>query len=232
MPADIADQVHRGYVTHFERLARRHAAGERRIGWKVAFSTPAARAATGLRSRLAAGLTDVSLRPNGSTFSRAGCRQLIVECEIAVRLGHDVRSADSREAILSALVEHRAAIELTDTDLPFDRIADIIAGGIFHRALFLGSAVPGNANHEFAAIDAQVLVNDVEHTRVHVLHAIGDPIEVLQDIASQLEAHGEGLRCDDTIILGCMVPIIDPAVGDRVTLRLSSGSVCSCGIEA
>ena len=172
------------------------AQGAEPIGWKVGFNVPEIQQKLSLDAPLAGFLTtDSLLEDSWSDYP------IVVESEVAVELGPDGRS-------IAALLP---ALELADPpDLDLD-IEQILAGNIFHRAVAFGPRVettePGSG---------RILVNGEEQHSVKP----GGLEQMVEAVASRLEAAGEKLRPGERIITGVLAPPYEAQEGDTVRLEL------------
>ena len=131
-------------------------------------------------------------------MSVAGWEKPVLEAEIAVRIAHDGRV----EAIAPA-------IELADLDGPVDDAEAILACGIFHRAVILGTFVEREAD----GLQVEVLRNGAAVAGpADALVLIGHPRDVLSAIDADL-APG------DVVITGATVPPIPITPGDEFLVR-------------
>ena len=83
------------------QLAHRRArldAGEKPLGWKLAFGAPAALERLGISGPLVGYLTDRAQLPSGTTLSAAEWTKPLVEPEIAIYMGKDLPGGGDRDA--------------------------------------------------------------------------------------------------------------------------------------
>jgi 2-keto-4-pentenoate hydratase len=187
-----------------ERLA----AGERPLGWKLAFGGAEARAELGLEGPLIGFLTDRSLLDDGGRCDVSGWHEPLLELELAVHVGED--------ASIAAL---GPALELADLDSPPDDPARMLAGNIFHRYVVLGPADQGRTTA--AGITGRLLVDDVEVASTEEPEALtGELPELIAFVAETLERHGERLAPGDVVIAGSIVPPVSVRAGQRLVGEL------------
>lgn len=205
-----------------EQLALRRArlgAGERPLGWKVGFGSPAALERLAIDRPLVGFLTDASLVENGAEVPIGGWVAPALEAEIAVRLAADVAGEASWESVREAIAGAAAAIELADVDPPPEDVRSILAANIFHRHVVLGPLDP--ARRDGAGVTARVVRDGAE------LAATGDPavlagdvVEVVRLTAALLAACGETLRAGEVVITGSVLPPVPVAPGERYRVEL------------
>ncbi|MBA3263909.1 MAG: hypothetical protein H0T69_15840 [Thermoleophilaceae bacterium] len=198
--------VERGTLAMLVRRREMLAQSAEPIGWKVGFNVSAAQEKLGIDGPLAGFLTSNGLLEDGAEVSLAD-GAVVVESEVAVELGDDARS----------IVALLPALEVADPpDLDQD-VETILAGNIFHRAVAFGPRVEANAPGA-----GRILVNgEVEHvmapgeTGVHLE-------EMVDAVASRLNAAGEELLPGQRIITGVLAPPHVAKPGDRVRLELDA----------
>lgn len=220
MRAGLLDvRVERGMRRQLDALRRRIEQGERRLGWKIGFGSPAALESLALDRPLVGFLTDASALPSGSTCDVSAWRRPMLEAEVAVVMAEDLPRGASREDVRRRAAELRPAIELADVFPPTEDVEEILAGNIFHRQVILGRAVPSDQRVR----RARVVVNgsdDVETTEPEAL--TGEIWSVVAAAAATLAAAGESIRSGDVVITGSVVPPLAVRPGDDVVVELDS----------
>ncbi len=213
-----------GLARQFEARAAELAEGATAIGWKVGFGAPTARETMGTTAPLIGYLTDRTWLPSGAAVSSQGWTGGVVEFEIAVYMGADVGPGASIAEARAAVAALGPAIELADIDLPVEasRVADILAGNIFHAGVVLGENDPGRAGIDTTGLVAGILVDGVETAAVTDLQELTGPYpEVVATVAGTLAANGERLRAGDSIITGSVIPPVPIDSGSRFTFSLT-----------
>jgi 2-keto-4-pentenoate hydratase len=182
--------------------ARRLAAGERPIGWKLGFGAPAALERLGTSAPLVGFLTDRSLLEPGATVSVAGWGMPVLEPELAIHVGDDLG--------IGAL---GPAIELADLDASLVDPEAILAGNIFHRAVVLGAG----RHASLAELSPRVERNGAEvAVPADPQELTGELGALLRHVRELLPRYGEELRPGDAIIAGSIVPPLQIVPGDRI----------------
>ncbi|HMJ14902.1 MAG TPA: fumarylacetoacetate hydrolase family protein [Polyangiaceae bacterium] len=217
---ELDEPLQRGLAEHVRRLKARFDAGETRLGWKVAFNVRPVQEALGIPFSLVAGLTRSTLE-SSSAHSLSGSTRVALEAEVAVRLKRDV-APDMTEAELSACVDVWApAIEVVDLNRPFSELESILGEGVFHRAVFLGPAVPVRPGADLAGVRALVHFAGDRSCDLDAREATGHVPDMLRHLARLLARFGEKLQRDDWIILGSMNPPLLARPGTEFSLELS-----------
>jgi len=202
-------RVARGMERQLRERRRRLDAGERALGWKVAFGAPQAMANLGIEAPLIGFLTDRAAVADGATYSIAGWTKGALEPEIAVHMGRDLEAGADRATAAAAIAGLGPAIELADLDLPLDDLEAIVAGNIFQRGVVLGPADPGRAGGDATGLRAQIDRDGAPLAQTDApLQMIGDLLDITRHVADLLGAFGERLGAGEVIITGSVVPLI------------------------
>lgn len=197
--------------------------GARHLGWKVGFGAPAAMEKMGTTAPLVGFLTSAGVVESGATVGVDDWTGGVVEFEVAVYMGTDVGPGASLDEARAAVAAVGPAIELADIDLPLEpeRVGDIVAGDIFHRAVVLGEPDPGRAGLDVAELVARVMVDGGEYARTADLQALtGRYDQVVKTVAETLASVGERLKAGDVIITGSVVPPVPIGSGHEFTFLL------------
>ena len=202
-------RVARGMEQQLSERRRRLEAGERPLGWKVAFGSPQAMANLGIEAPLVGFLTDAARVEDGASYSTAGWTKGALEPEIAVHMGADLEPGSDRAAAASAIAGLGPAFELADLDLPLDDLEGVVAGNIFQRGVVLGPVDTGRAGGDAAGLTASVDRDGEPFAQTDApLDMVGDLLDITRHVADFLGAFGERLRAGEAIITGSVVPLL------------------------
>lgn len=216
-------------------LARRQAigAGARPIGWKVGFGAPASLELMEISAPLLGFLTDQTELDSGAAVNVSSWPRGIVEFEVAVRMGRDLGPGATLDDAREAVAALGPAIELASIDLPIEaaRVADIVAGNIFHEAVIFGELDSNRSELDIAGLSARILIDGVESAATSELEAITGPYPwIVATVASTVAAHGVTLSEGDIIITGSVVPPIPVSEGSEFSFVLGEYPPISVGI--
>ena len=212
-------RVARGTERMLALRGERLAAGERAIGWKVGFGSPAAMEKLGTTQPLVGFLTDGTLLADGSSVEVGGWAAPMLEAEIAVHVAADLGAGASPQDVREAIGALAPAIELADIDPPPADPEEILAGNIFHRAVILGA--PVTEHPPPGEVTARLVRDGEEVARTDTPAALtGDVFEIARLTAETVAAAGEHLRRGEVIITGSVVPPLPVASGQRLTAEL------------
>lgn len=206
-------------------------AGERQIGWKLAFGAPAAAAALEIDRPLVGVLMEGGVLEDGASVAVWSWMSPVLEVEIAAHLRRDVAPGAAWDDVRAAIGGLAAAIELVDIDGPRDDIPAMLAVNIFHRHVMLGAVRDGRSTAE--GIGARVLRDGVEIAATDDPSALtGELVEVVRLTAEQLGACGERVSAGDVVITGSVVPPQPIAAGQRIEAHVKPLGTLSLGLTA
>jgi len=121
-----------------------------------------------------------------------------------------------RATAAAAVAALGPAIELVDLHRPPEEPEAILSENIYHRHVVLGARDTGRAGARLDGLRGRVSRNGGEMESVMDLEAnTGEVLAIVAHVASMLAAFGEGLRADDVIICGSVVPPIAIEPQDR-----------------
>jgi 2-keto-4-pentenoate hydratase len=175
----------------------------------------------------AKGVHDSGVSLPASDFVRVG-----VECEIAVRLGHDLPPSQApftADTVARAIEAYHPAIEIVDeryVDWQGIGAPTLLADDFYAAGCVLGKPVPRSAVPDLLEVVGRAIINDVEVSRGTGADVLGHPHNPLAWLANHLAADGSGLRAGQFVLTGSLVKTIWLKPGDQVTMELSGlGSV-------
>lgn len=178
----------------------RRAVGERRIGWKLGYTSIVMRQQMGVDQPNFGPLTDAMLVADGADVA-GRFTQPRVEPEVALRFVHDVPADADRAAVLAAVGSAHAALEIVDsvwTGYRF-RIEDNTADGSSAAGVVLGGEI-GRDRIADVAVTLEVDGEPVGHGRGR--DASGHPVDGVVWLIARLAERGERLVAGDVVITG------------------------------
>jgi 2-keto-4-pentenoate hydratase len=197
-------------------------------GYKVALTSAEMRRFVGVDSPQAGAMLESTLLRSPARVRAADYVRLIVEFEIAVRLGEDLPTADkpfSREHIVRAVDAVIPALELAD-----DRNADykelarhpleLIADNCWNEGAVLGAPVEDWRGINLAAVRGIATINGNKVGEGRGADAMGHPLDVVAWVANQRASLGRGLLRGDVVITGSIVTTKAVTAGDRVLFEV------------
>ena len=203
MAASIEEQIRAGLAEQLAAFRRAIGNGMPRTGWKVAMSDPRAMERLGLAAPLVAWLDGGALLETGATYPSPPGSRLLIEAEMAVRLGAD-----------RAIVAVMPALEIVDFSRPADTVQVMLGHSVFHAATVLGPEGPRPAwpPDGWPAIS----VNGDPKAALDPLNAAPDLDALLSGIDTLLHPDGEALKAGDLVITGSLTTPVPAKPGDTV----------------
>ncbi len=201
--------------------------GDRTMGWKLAFTSPAGQAAMGVYEPTAGFLLSEQY-PSGSDISLSRFASLGVEVEIAFRIRSELAGPGvTSDTALNAVEGAMPALELPDflfSGKP--RAADFIADSVHARAIALGSAFTSVHGLDLS-LEGVVYEHNghivATHTAAEVME---NPLNALAWLANHLATRGLALKRGDVVMTGSISKILRPKAGDTIRARFTRlGSV-------
>jgi len=193
-------------------------------GHKIALTSPQMRALVGLQAPIAGRLHAHQLVGREASVRAADYGRLLVEFEIAFRMGADLPPRGlpyALDEVGEAVAAAMPALELAD-DRSADyatlsaRALELAADNAWNEGAVLGAPVAGWRSLDLPAIRGTAFINGVAVGEGRGADSMGHPLVALQWIANHAAARGKGLRRGDIVISGSLVTSKFPARGDRV----------------
>jgi 2-keto-4-pentenoate hydratase len=209
------------------------------IGYKVALSTAAMRAFAGVDSPMAGCVLASTVRESPARVRAGDFVRLIVEFEIAVKMGDDLPVAGapySRERVAQAVGAIMPALELAD-----DRGADysalakhpleLAADNTWNEGAVFGAPVAQWHSLDLARIRGVARINGEVVGEGVGAEAMGHPLEAVAWVANHLASLGRGLLRGDVVLTGSLVTSKFPRPGDRVAFDLDGLGAAEALVE-
>jgi 2-keto-4-pentenoate hydratase len=206
-PADTAA----GYAVQFQVAERLGAVPP--AGFKIGATTKQMQDYLGLAGPAAGFVPASSLRPNGATLRFADFLAVGVECEVGVRLAHDLPPGPcTQDQAAAAVAEVFPAIEIVErryADLPALGTPTLIADQVFHAAGVLGTPVADWRAVDLGATRGELRVDGAVKGFGHGRDLLGHPLAALAWLAgSGAAAVFGGLKAGQVVWLGSVTPPI------------------------
>jgi 2-keto-4-pentenoate hydratase len=209
-PADLAD----AYRVQSAVLQRRLARGERRIGWKLGYTSAVMRIQMGVDAPNLGPLTDAMVLASPAVVPGTVI-QPRVEPEIAVRLGRDLAADADLEEVVEAIEAAHACLEVVDSvwDGYRFRLEDNTADGSSAAFVVLGGPLTGSLD----LVRVGLTRNGVSLGTAAGAAASGHPAAGVRWLAGELASRGERLAAGDLVLTGGLLAAVPLEPGDLVT---------------
>ena len=196
------------------------------IGYKIGCTSAVMQQYLGIPHPCSGGVYAKGVHESGVLLDAKKFVRVGVECEIAVKLGHDLGSAQapfSADRVAEAIEAYLPAIEGVD-----DRYADwqtqgaptLVADDFFAAGCVLGNPVPRAAAPDLLDVVGRALINGVEVARGTGADVLGHPHRALAWLANHLAASGNSLRAGEIVLTGSLVKTLWLKAGDAAVMEL------------
>ena len=203
----------------------RLAAGARRAGWKLGYTSAAMRAQMGIDQPNLGPLTDAMILGTGAVVGTE-VTQPRVEPEIAAVIGADVPPGADGDRLRACVSGWQAALEVVDSvwaDYRFDWAMNT-ADGSSAALVVLGAEITGA---DLAGAVVELRRNGEVVASGHGSAAMGDPWAALAWLVGQLDRRGENLHAGDVVITGGLTRAVPFEPGDRVEATIAGAEVAA-----
>jgi 2-keto-4-pentenoate hydratase len=149
---------------------------------------------------------------------------LKIECELAVRLGHDLPASATgyTRATVSPLVEAiMPAFELVDdrmADYSNTRALSLIADNCWNAGVVLGQALPYAPGFELHGLAGSLTING----HIQKQGRTEDPLGAVAWVANTAAERGRPLRKGQIVMTGSIIPTLPIGSGDHLSLTIAS----------
>jgi 2-keto-4-pentenoate hydratase len=195
-------------------------------GLKIATTTKVMQALMGIDHPCGGMIFERRVHRSPAHLSRADYTNLVIECELAVRLGKDLAASSSsytRENIQAAVAEVMPAFELIDdrrAHYKSVKAMSLIADNCWNGGVVLGNPMP--PSNRFTGIPGTLEINGKEAHHGQT----DDPLGALAWVANLAVERGRPLQKGMIVITGSAIPTLPIAAGDTFVFRLEGlGSV-------
>jgi 2-oxo-3-hexenedioate decarboxylase/2-keto-4-pentenoate hydratase len=196
------------------------------VGHKIGCTSAVMQQYLGIPHPCSGGVFANGVHPSGAVLRHGDFVRVGVECEIAVRLGRDLRPSDApftSDTAAQAIEAYLPAIEIVD-----DRYADwrsigaatLVADDFFAAGCVLGQPLSRSSAPDLLTLAGRALINGVEVGRGSGADVLGHPHNALAWLANHL-AGGNGLRAGESVLTGSLVQTVWLGAGDKVVMDLS-----------
>lgn len=224
LPADLAPgSVDEAYAVQEALHARLSEKYGPVAGLKIATTTKVMQQLMGIDHPCGGAIFEKRIHTSPATISRGAYVNVMVECELAVRLVIDLPTREggwTRDNVRLAISTVMPAFELIE-----DRHAvyketnalSLIADNAWNAGIVLGRPVTPAAGLPLDGIGGQLTVND----GAPVEGRTDDPLGALAWVANLAASRGRPLKAGQVVITGSVVPTLPVKVGDTLVFKLS-----------
>jgi 2-keto-4-pentenoate hydratase len=214
LPADIAPQtIAEGAATQMALAGLLSAVPPG--GFKIGAIARRMQDNLGISAPIAGFMRAADIHSSGVSLPFARYRGVAVECEVAVRLGHDLPPAPCDAArAADAVAEMFAAIEIVENrygpppagNLQAVGVPTLLADQMFHAACVIGAPAAWRGL-DLQGVEGRMLRDGVDVDSGYGRDLMGHPLNALAWLAGSPEAAAfGGLRAGQVIMLGSVTP--------------------------
>ena len=206
------------YQVLFGLMARRLAAGERQIGWKVGLTSKAIQQQFAVHEPVFGCILE--RRPSGHVFAPADLTSPGFENELCLRLGKDLAGTVTRDAARAAIDAVYPSLEIIETRGNLtEQLALALADNAQQKTVILGAAVP--LPPDPAAVAVRVIINGQTAATGTGDAVLGDPLNSVIWLAAKLAEFGRSLRAGEIIMSGSFTRQFPIHPGDTIRAEFS-----------
>lgn len=191
--------------------ASRAASGEPLGGWKLGCTTPVMQEMLGIPHPCVGGILASVVHASTCELPYDNFVSPMAECEIAVRMSHDVPPREGgydRQSIAPFVGACMAAMEITEEryrDRQQRDAAEFVADDFFQKAIVLAPEIPDWQSLDFATIEGTTTVAGEHRGRGHGSDVMGHPLSALAWLTNHLTTRGKHLMAGDVVLTGSVV---------------------------
>jgi 2-keto-4-pentenoate hydratase len=206
------------YEVLFGLMARRLAAGERQIGWKVGLTSKAIQQQFNVHEPVFGCILES--QPSGHAFAPGDLISPGFENELCLRLGKDLSGIITPSDASGAIDVVFPSLEIIETRGNLtEQLALALADNAQQKTVILGSPVPLPAHPE--AIEARVIINGETVASGTGDAVLGNPLNSVVWLAAKLAEFGRSLKAGEIIMSGSFTRQFPIRPGDRIRCEFS-----------
>jgi 2-keto-4-pentenoate hydratase len=206
---------------NLESLIQGNGAGSR-AGYKIALSTPTMQELLGTNRPCMGLLHENSVWSSPQAIQLDPYMNLGMECEIAVRLGADLKPEDApftRDNVAKIVASCQPSFEIVDdrnADYSNSDYCSLIADNCWNAGVILGPEIANWQDLDFEATRGSLVINGKEIAHGLLSDAMGHPFEAVAWLANLMAERGRTVEAGSLIMTGSIVPTTFAGPGDEV----------------
>jgi 2-keto-4-pentenoate hydratase len=206
------------YQVLFGLMARRLAAGERQIGWKVGLTSKAIQQQFNVHEPVFGCILEAE--PSGHVFAPGDLINPGFENELCLRLGKDLSGSITPEEARAAIDVVYPSLEIIETRGNLtEQLALALADNAQQKTVILGSPVSLPAQPEH--VEARVIINGTFIVAGTGDAVLGNPLNSLVWLAAKLAEFGRTLKAGEIIMSGSFTRQFPIRPGDGIRCEFS-----------
>ncbi|HEX3990954.1 MAG TPA: fumarylacetoacetate hydrolase family protein [Acetobacteraceae bacterium] len=206
------------YEVLFGLMARRLAAGERQIGWKVGLTSKAIQQQFNVHEPVFGCILES--QPSGHVFASGDLISPGFENELCLRLGKDLSGSITPDDARAAIDVAYPSLEIIETRGNLtEQLALALADNAQQKTVILGSPVKLPAQLE--AVEARVIINGEVVATGTGDAVLGNPLNSVVWLAAKLGEFGRSLKAGEIIMSGSFTRQFPIRPGDSIRCEFS-----------
>ncbi|MGD0433932.1 MAG: fumarylacetoacetate hydrolase family protein [Acetobacteraceae bacterium] len=206
------------YEVLFGLMARRLAAGERQIGWKVGLTSKAIQQQFNVHEPVFGCILETC--PSGHVFAPADLINPGFENELCLRLAKDLSGAVTLDDARAAVDAVCPSLEIIETRGNLtEQLALALADNAQQKTVILGDPAPLPASLE--TVEVQVMINGRTAATGTGDAVLGNPLNSVVWLATKLAEFGRSLKTGDIIMSGSFTRQFPINPGDTIRAEFS-----------
>src|SRR6266508_1305033 len=206
------------------------ARGERVIGWKVGFTSPALQETYGVSEPVLGFMLGSGVFGSGDAVPTSRFVSLAVEVEVAFLMkaplaGPGVTPASALLAVEGALPSFEL-VDFRHSGKP--RGADVIADGVYTNAIVLGRPLSSVSGLDLSLEGVVFEQNGQIAATNTAAEVMGNPLNSLAWLANTLGRMGRSLSAHDVVLTGSISKVLRPKAGDSARASFTRLGSVSC----
>jgi 2-keto-4-pentenoate hydratase len=230
-PKDWFDRLtlDQAYRIQLGMIARRIAAGERQIGWKVGLTAPAIQQQFGFHEPVFGCILDS--KPSGHVFRRDELIRPGFEPELCLRIRETLRGEVDAATARRAIDAVYPALEIIETRGDFTaQIAVAMADNAQQKTVVLGDPV-ALGDRALEQVTATVRINGSLVATGRGDAVLGNPLNSVIWLARKLQEFGGSIQPGEVIMSGSFTRQFPIEPGDRVEVEFARVGEVKVGME-
>ena len=199
------------------------------VGYKIALTTKVMQQMVGYNEPIPGAIFADTVHASPATTTCSDYTHFGVECEVAVRLAHDLPIGGvpySRDVVAHAVGEVMAAFELVDDrNVNYQEFANnilsFIGDNAWNAGVVLGRAAANWRELDLAAARGMMQINGEDVAEGVGADVMGHPLDALAWLADLQARRGRSLQSGMLIMTGSIIATRFVAAGDSVRFRIA-----------
>lgn len=182
-------------------------AGQKQIGWKLGFGSPAALKSLNTSKPLIGGLFDTGELKSGSTTDVSNMTKPCIEAEVAAYISSDIAENATENQIIESVASLVPAIELVDFHTAPSDPETILTDNIFQRGWVMLPSLENGWASGAKGLEIHISQgNETWDPATDIEAKIGSLTDNLIECNRVANILGRGIKKGDIILLGSVIP--------------------------